>query len=504
MSSNPSVLVLLLPKSARSSGGVAFNPTDERWMLTDATRRNVVLDWERIQTHVSVELLHSLKLTLLWYVENKSLSHASNIFSLLELFLRHVAHDRLANISSAQVLNFRAALTAATEWKLSVISGYLKKLTSLGLPGVEKEIPKLVGQMHLKGNPSGTAVLTMDPNEGPFTVIESLSISDAAARALPEGKIQYDDFALLILLQSLGARNVQYACLKLRDFTKVQLSDGGVKYELRLPRAKQMHSAHRAEFKVRVLAPDVGEVLEVQRARVLAAYKSQELIQIAEDELPLFPNWNCIELPGFLYHASSAALGDRIKDALSRLKIPSERTGGTLRCHARRFRSTVATRAAEEGYGLILIAELLDHSDLQSAGIYIDASSTIIENIDRAVAVKLAPLAQAFSGKLVRLGEHTTSPGDPRPRIRHPDFSGDLGGCGRLGFCSAAAPVACYTCKSFQAWDDAPHAEVLHFLLRERRRVQELTGDLKIASINDRTIFAVAQVIQLVAESRSE
>lgn len=69
-----------------------------------------------------------------------------------------------------------------------------------------------------------------------------------------------------------------------------------------------------------------------------------------------------------------------------------------------------------------------------------------------------------------------------------------MGKCGTYSFCSLSAPLACYTCNSFQAWVDGPHEKLLEYLIKERKELLKTT-DYRIASINDKTILAVAQVI---------
>jgi hypothetical protein len=146
--------------------------------------------------------------------------------------------------------------------------------------------------------------------------------------------------------------------------------------------------------------------------------------------------------------------------------------------------------------GTLVIAELLDHTDLQNVGVYVSATSEIIERIDRAVAIKLAPLAQAFAGILV---DGKTEQDVPHGlRIVAPKQSqgfAPVGSCGQHGFCGFAAPIACYTCSSFHAWLDGPHEEILEYLVAERDRL--MTVDVRIASVNDRTILAVAQVVEM-------
>jgi hypothetical protein len=66
------------------------------------------------------------------------------------------------------------------------------------------------------------------------------------------------------------------------------------------------------------------------------------------------------------------------------------------------------------------------------------------------------------------------------------------------------APIACYTCAYFQPWLDGPHEEVLDGLIGQRDRVAALTGDLKVASTNDRLILAVSDVIHRCQLAKGE
>jgi hypothetical protein len=164
----------------------------------------------------------------------------------------------------------------------------------------------------------------------------------------------------------------------------------------------------------------------------------------------------------------------------------------------------VGTRAAAEGHGELIIAELLDHTDTQNVGVYVEAVPGMIERIDRAVAMQLAPLAQAFAGVIIENESQARRAGDPSSRICGPQFDASMkpmGNCGKHGFCGLFAPIACYTCYSFQPWLDGQHEAVLEHLITERERLLA-SSDIRIASINDRTILAVAEVVRRCEEIR--
>jgi hypothetical protein len=302
---------------------------------------------------------------------------------------------------------------------------------------------------------------------------------------------------MALLFMALGFRPVQCAALKVRDVTVERTSDGSVVYGLKVPRAKQHRQRMRHQFKDRLLVSQIGELVAAHAKEVEALFA--DLLPYPR-EAPLFPvqKRRGNEPAGFEYHRTAATIGRHLTEILSVLGIVSERTGEALNINAYRFRRTTGTRAAVEGHGELVIAELLDHTDTQNVGVYVQAVPQIVERIDRAMALHLAPLAQAFAGVIITDESKADRGGDPSSRVCDPRFDPSMkpmGNCGKHGFCGFLAPIACYTCRSFQPWLDGPHAVVLDYLLAERERL--LVGtDARIASINDRTILAVAEVVR--------
>src|SRR5690606_10909200 len=216
----------------------------------------------------------------------------------------------------------------------------------------------------------------------------------------------------------------------------------------------------------------------------------------------LHPEERC-KLPVDVLHLSTAAIGRRITEIAQQVGVISERTGAPLEIFPMRLRRTTGTRAAREGHGVLVIAEILDHTDTQNAGVYVENIPEHVDAINRAVALRMAPIAQAFSGKLVETEADAARGDDPSSRIRAGSGS-VMGNCGHFGFCGALAPVACYTCNSFQAWVHGPHQEVLDGLLADNERVSRLIGDPQMTNIMNRTILAITRVIQLCDQRKRE
>lgn len=284
-----------------------------------------------------------------------------------------------------------------------------------------------------------------------------------------------------------------------------EAKDGSARYSLKVPRAKQ-GDMERTEFKDRLLIPQIGELL-AQFAAVIRLRFAEVLHDAGQ--APLFPEKKlgvAAAPDGFQYHQTAHSLGSSITNVLEALNVRSERTGKPMHITATRFRRTIGTRAAAEGHGELIIAELLDHTDTQNVGVYVQATPEMLERIDRAMAMVMAPMAQAFAGTLIHDESDAVRGDDPRSRIVDPRFDKSfkpIGNCGSYGFCGFAAPIACYTCRNFQPWLEGPHEAVLAHLISERERLT-MSADLRIASINDRTILAVAQVITQCQQMRDE
>lgn len=490
-----------LPAIARTRSGAEYKPNEARWKFYDGNAR-VNINFNSVP-ELSKPLVFGLKTTLIWILENRSpLTVSAYFFSFLS-FLRVLVIGRsepIKQLTVQDILNVRSASIKAVLDLPSTIS-LLKQWQRLGVPGVGKDVADFLDQITIKKNDYGTNVTVMHPRKGPFTNLEFEAIQDTLNDAYGNGLIRDEVYFMTWLFIAFGLRPVQLAALKLCDLIVPNDLNDGANFILNIPRAKQRAHISRDSFKSRPLLQQIAIPLNQYIQSVYVKF----IGRIPDPwQAPMFPQTERSEKSGeindgvgFKYHRIPKELARIIPEVFKRINVPSERLSEPMPVTARRFRYTFGTRAAEEGLSDLVIAEMLDHSDTSHVHIYKAFTSTILERIDRAMAVSMAPLAQAFKGKIIKSELEASRSNDISSRIvdlRIDQSGAGVGNCGQHSFCGFSAPIACYSCNSFEPWLDGPHEDVLNYLLERRKHLLETT-DKTIASINDRTILGVAQVI---------
>ena len=487
---------------AKTKNGIEFDPNDNIWSHNDISRQ---YEFNFLILHISNNSTYGLKRIFVWYLENMSFTHSANMFHGLKKLLEYLYEQSKKNIitiTSTHLINYKSSLGNNNEYKLGSLSGFLKKWYEMGFPGMSKDAYNYLSETAFRGNEKGRAVLTMDPYDGPFTDLELESIQVAINNSYADKEIAHEDYLLVWLFMIYGSRPLQFALLKICDLLSPKRKDGSKEYIIRIPRAKNRKKP-RSEFKERIVPPSIGKILFEYRE--LIKIKFVDLLDDPE-QAPLFTSTKKEQSGEFAYHQNADAITDKIQSIIGRLDLISARTGEDLHITATRFRRTIGTRAAAEGHGELIIAEILDHTDTQNAGVYVQSIPEIINRIDKAMAIQMAPIAQAFAGLIAIDKSKVKRADDPASDIMDPSIDSEckpMGKCGSFGFCGLFAPLACYTCSSFQAWDDGPHEQILIKLLRDRERLIETT-DYRIASVNDKTILAVAQVVIECEEIKSQ
>lgn len=484
--------------TAITRNGVNFDPNDNIWLIDDINS-NFIFDFNLLK--ITLENIHNLKKIFVWYLENHSAIHSRNMYNHLKRllnFLYEGKEKKISQIKDTDLINYRNHLGQSREYYLGVLSSFLKKCFTMYNFLLDKSAYSFFYEVKLKGNIKGGAVLTMSPTEGPYTDLELERIQTAINNSYAKNDIKQEDYILIWMFMIYGSRPIQFAQLKVKDVIVSTQNDSSIEVIINIPRAKNRMKA-RSEFKKRIIPNSLSGIIKDYRD-----IKKQQFVPYLKDteEAPLFAHkikesTSSQKDYNLKYHSNSNDIRERLNIVFNKLNLISERTGEKMNISAVRFRRTIGTRAAQEGHGELIIAEILDHTDIQNAGIYVQSTPEIIERIDNAIALQMAPIAQAFAGKLIKDKTSALRANDPEAGIVDPSIDHsckEMGKCGSFGFCGLMAPIACYTCSSFQAWADGPHEAVLSKLLNDRDRLMKIT-DYRIASVNDKTILAVAQVV---------
>lgn len=497
-------------KQHQSRSGHWFDEDEAVWKLD---KDNCVYI-DRFRAQLSEQTLYGFISTLAHYAKTMSGSHARNIADRCYAMLAEMG---ATSISTVVLINYRSSLDRANEWKMGTIRGFLLKWYELGYPGVGEDVVDLLNGWMLRGNIKGDAVKRLDPNEGPLSDNELLAFNEGVARSYEQKKINLGEMALCLLISHTGRRPKQIAHTKICDLdrTKVNKKNEAM-FLIHIPRAKQRNEVFRDSFKTFAMTEDLWTVLSSQREEAIASVERALGYQLQDSDrmrLPLFPDVSSLKavtsvvmlrstLETDELHIKAIAVTAALKNVVKVGQVVSERTNELIKLSAKRFRYTTGTRAAREGLGKMVIAELLDHTDIQNVDVYTKNVPGYMKALNKAMALQLAPFAQAFQGVLV---DHETDAKRGNDRSSRIKFKGqDTATCGQYGFCGANAPIPCYTCQHFQPWLEGPHEQVLAELIAEREQVTHLTGDEAMAAVNDRTILAVVNVIQRCQMRRSE
>ncbi|WP_411687436.1 site-specific integrase [Acinetobacter indicus] len=406
------------------------------------------------------------------------------------------------------------------EYKLAKFRVFLKKLYNLGYSSVDDEIYDLMDSWKLTGNEKGTAVLSLDPDEGPFSPFEFQAIITRTNEYLAENRISYYEAALIRVFCATGRRPIQISGLKVKDLyvsDKYNFNDTNAVHILNIPRAKvRGASGFRFAFNEVGIRESIAKILfehiQILKQK-LAKQIKREVSEQELSELPIFYDIKVLAnldwsnekeisqiLPTEIIHLPTIKLTQILRDAVQKLGVRSRETGKPIHITAYRFRYTLGTNAARQKAGVNVIAKLLDHHDTQNAHCYVQSVPEIAQQISSIMDESLRKYADAFQGKVVKDEIEAQSQVKEANRISSVEQDCDVGSCGTNQYCNDYAPIACYLCSKFMPWANAPHHLILEQLIKERDDLITMGCSLEVAAVNDRTIIAVQQVIDACKE----
>ena len=481
MSSSSGVRPVEAPRERDNHAG--FDPVDDVW--------KIVL--EKGVTHISFRPIRdrwgdghtdNAKQAALAYMEDRSPDTVKGAVNALARMARHVlAGD---TISAASLMGYRSLLAREDLHYLGHLAAFLKFWVARGYAGVDRDVLQFFGSIKIPGNVKGAAVRTHHPTKGPFTDLELQGITLAAREAHREGRVSRQDFAILLALTATGSRPGQLSMLACGDL--VPPAPGSSVSRLLVPSLKKRTSKRLTRERV---IP--GELAVLLKKLVAERSRDERFRTLPVDRRPIF----AVAARAFASlaeaHIGKHGVSGALKRIQSALRLRSARTGAPINLAPRRFRSTLGTRAADAGHPPVLIAHLLDHTDLQHVGVYVESRPSIVDRMDAALHDRVEPLAGLFTGAVV--ADETRSGVAEAPSRRIASAAGrGVGTCTGPRSCVRLAPLACYICAAFRPWRDAPHDDLLRALIEERATLLADGISPQVAGANDAIIMAVAEV----------
>lgn len=238
--------------------GYEFNLYDDYWALDINTTINV----KTLRT-LHKDILQDVLLTLASFSKNSSSFHAANMCKYVAKYLEITNEDHFSILGLLNYKNYYSS--KKDEYKVAMLRVFLKKIYDLGYSAVDDQVYDLIDSWRLSGNEKGAAVLSLDPDEGPFSPFEFQAIVTRANEYLAENKLSLYEAALIKVFCATGRRPIQIASLKVKDLyisNKYKLNTGENPSVLNIPKAKlRGNSLFRAAFSEVGIRENLAELL---------------------------------------------------------------------------------------------------------------------------------------------------------------------------------------------------------------------------------------------------
>ncbi|TDV37504.1 hypothetical protein EDF87_12540 [Pseudomonas helmanticensis] len=286
--------------------------------------------------------------------------------------------------------------------------------------------------------------------------------------------------------------------------------------EIHFPAAKERYveiEFRGGKFEAHPIADHLWNLLTIQRINIKILFEQSLNLTLTTDEvesLPVFTTQDRVlkaadtlrntlslnpreHLDDQLFHTVPTYLGrviafsrnmpifpkrGNLTPESTRSLLPvSRRTGKPILLTAIRLRHTRIRQLARQGVPKPILSYWLGHNDDDALKSYFNDPAEKARQIDERISPGLAPIAQAFHGRIIASDEEATHPSDPLKRLElaKDGFLSYVGRCGKFSFCATTSiPIPCYRCRNFEPLVTAPHEEVLEALRYRQAQEQEV------------------------------
>ncbi len=492
---------LKIPRLAKC--GKFFTPSEFSWW-PDRTSSDPV-NWQAALAAVAPEWQRWLHAALAYLMLDLSQATVSRLSSMLS----RAAQAGLNILDEDHLIDLRERFNVTEFSQLVSFIGFWQTCESVEqrpseyLKDAYKTLPK-------KKSVRKDVVLSLDPEQGPFTQVEQNALHQWIHEQFCHGSLDPEQYLYLRLMMIYGQRGVQLRMMVFDDFIKIDQE-----HKIRIFWAKQriVDASWRANSETFSLDEDLYNAVQAYKAilhaRLWQEYPDRADWDKAINHVPLFrrlleesggfrhipvlidlPHLKALEdAPQPEFHIASGTVNSWLVRVERMAGFPvSHRTRQPLKItRGHRFRHTLGTDLSNAGLDEWSMARAMMQKDARSVRKYRAVSAELMNLIDSKMSDHLAIVVNAFAGTVVT-DRASAKNGDRVDRQIE-----DLAVCGADAACHLDTPFTCYACGKFQPLLEADHSAVLERL--ERRRAQTTVTDKTTGVLWDRAILACRKVI---------
>lgn len=489
-----------LPSVAQSAYGQEFCPAQDCWTIHDfGTGQR--LHFHQFDETVAPQLKEEIKQVFLVLAQTRNANTC------------RIALDRVRGTTKAWLKYAKSPLTQVTPellvvalqaglgmdlWRMVLRVWVLQDSGEKVAEALDFAENSLAARKPRSTKTVGESVLVWDSKNGAYRPEEDEAIRVALDDGFSEGNIARNDYTMIRLFRGLGMRPVQLAAMKVCDFRK-----NGERFEIRIPLAKQRGLAERQAFMPwKQITQGLGLLLSLHINESVVPRLAEG---VALEDAPLFVKVKgVVSGPGLEHHVRPDSIRKTYVRIFQELSIVSPITGEVIEGTPRRDRHTYLTMLAMDGCTKEQIAANAGHSNPNSCEVYVEASTDHFQRMESIVGAAFVPVADRFMGRVIAREQDEQAKKDADSVLLDRRMT-SVGSC-EVGGCHAieagVAPVACYTCRKFRAWEEAPHAVLLDELEQERETLVK-QGHHAVAQTKTPSIIAISDLMQAIHERKA-
>lgn len=480
-------------KQAFASDGTPFQPQEDFWTFRTMSG-GVNIDFALLRVVATVDFVAAAKITMKILVETRNLQSVRAAYLQLRSLITVACQRRDDLVHEIDAEDVALWCTLGNTAYVGQLRPVINIWFTLQLPGIAAEAHDFLANVNLPAVKDKEAVRTWDPDAGAYRPAEDSALKVALDDGFNSGTVSLYDYALARTFRGLGMRPSQLAAMKVKDLRRT-----ADRVELRIPLAKRRGMPERGGFQPwKPITQGLADILFLHIAENVFP-------RVSPDDDPnlaqLFPpKKKMITVSeGVGAHQNKHSLYSAHVGVFKRLDVVSPITGRQMVVNPQRERHTVLTSLAMLGCNALEIAANAGHASPETCQAYVDASIDHFQRMERLIGEAFIPIADRFLGRVVREQQDLTAQENPDAILLGKNMTGvgscETGGCGAIA--AGVAPVACYTCRKFRAWADAPHENILVALLRQQQELSE-AGHAEVAETKTATIVAITDLLAAI------